>query len=177
VRRCRRRGGGITDDTNKEEITMTNESQEKSAEFGKSIELSIFSRLIQAGLEVYVPLVDDHGVDAVAKRPDGTFVEIQIKARSKDIKFGNAALFADIKYPESRKNYWFVFYSERLDTALILSSKEFLTEASQNKTGKNAGTWSIHFNGHNTKQKTEAIKPDYTKYVAKNFNRIVNGKA
>jgi hypothetical protein len=156
---------------------MTNKSYRDTAGFGKRIEHYVISRMLKEGLDVYVPLVDDHGVDAVVKRPDGTFVEVQIKARSNDVKFGNAALFAAVKHPEHQENYWFVFYAERLDTTLILSSKEFIKEASQTKTGKNAGTWSIQFNGKDTKQKTEDIKPHYTKYVAEHFGRLVNGKA
>lgn len=32
------------------------------------------------GIAVYHPLVEDHGVDCVIKKKDGTFIEIQIKA-------------------------------------------------------------------------------------------------
>ena len=28
------------------------------------------------GLDVYLPLVDDHGVDCVKKKEDGTFIEV-----------------------------------------------------------------------------------------------------
>jgi len=64
--------------------------------------------MLKEGLDVYVPLVDDFGVDAVIRKPDGTFIEIQIKARSKDVVFGDAALFAAIDFPENRKNYFFI---------------------------------------------------------------------
>ena len=36
-------------------------------------------RMIMEGLDVYLPLVDDHGVDCIIKRENGTFIEIQIK--------------------------------------------------------------------------------------------------
>jgi len=93
-----------------------------------------------------VPLVDDDAIDAVVKRTDGSFITVQIKARSMDVIEGDAALFAAIPH-ELRENYWFIFYSERMDTTWIMTSKEFITEAVQNKTGKNKGKRSIWFNG------------------------------
>ena len=114
-----------------------------------------------------VPLVDDDAIDAVIRRDDGSFVTVQIKARSRDVIYGDAALFAAIPH-ELRDNYWFVFYSERLDSIWIMSSQEFIRESVQNKTGKNAGKRSIWFNG---KRKDKAMgksveycKKQYEKY-------------
>ena len=143
-----------------------------SAAFGKRIEYYIIGLMLKEGLDVYLPLVDDDAIDAVVKKPDGTFVEVQIKARSKEVVFGDAALFAALKH-EYRQNYWFVFYSERMKKTWILSSREFIEESNQNKTGKNAGVRSIWFNGKNTKQKTEHVKPQFEKYLVESFNRIL----
>jgi hypothetical protein len=55
---------------------------------------------------------------------------------------GDAALFAAITH-EIRDNYWFIFYSERMDTMWILSSDEFIEEVDQNNNGKNRGKRSI----------------------------------
>ncbi len=144
-----------------------------SAGFGKRIEYYIVGLMLKQGLDVYLPLVDDDAIDAVVKRPDGSFVEVQIKARSKDVVFGDAALFAAMTH-DDRRGYWFVFYSERIDTVWILSSQEFVKEAVQNKSGKNVGKRSIWFNGKNTKANTEHVKPQFQKYVATNFDRILN---
>jgi hypothetical protein len=38
---------------------------------------------------------------------------------------GDAALFAAVEHPKLRENYYFVFYSERLDAMWIMSSKQF----------------------------------------------------
>jgi hypothetical protein len=143
-----------------------------SAAFGKRIEFYVVGLMLKEGLDVYLPLVDDDAIDAVVKRPDGRFVEVQIKARSKDAGFGNAALFAAITHGP-RKNYWFVFYSERMNTIWIMSSWEFIKESRQNKNGKNAGKRNFLFNGKNTKAQTEHVKPQYQKYVAPNFRRIL----
>ena len=74
-----------------------------------------------------MPLVDDKGIDIVVRREDGTFVEVQVKARSKDVIMSNAALFSAIRH-EQRDNYFFVFYSERLDMFWIMTSEEFIKE-------------------------------------------------
>ena len=143
-----------------------------SAAFGKRIEYYIIGMMLKEGLDVYMPLVDDDAIDAVIKKPDGSFVEVQIKARSKDVTFGDAALFAALKH-EYRPNYWFVFYSERMDKIWILSSKEFIKESNQNKRGKNVGKRSIWFNGKNAKEQKEYVKPQFEKYLVNNFKRII----
>jgi hypothetical protein len=148
-------------------------SHRHSAGFGKRIEYYIVGLMLKQGLDVYLPLVDDDAIDAVVKRPDGSFVEVQIKARSKDVVFGDAALFAALTH-DHRRGYWFVFYSERIDTVWILSSQEFVNEAVQNKSGKNVGKRSIWFNGKNTKANTEHVKPQFQKYVVTNFDRILH---
>ena len=145
-----------------------------SAAFGKRIEYYIVGLMLKQGLDVYMPLVDDDAIDAVVKRPDGSFVEVQIKARSKECKFGDAGLFAALTH-EIRPHYWFVFYSERMDTIWIMSSDEFIANSHQNKSGKNSGKRTIWFNGKNTKGNREHVKPQFEKYVAKNFDRIVTG--
>jgi hypothetical protein len=124
--------------------------------------------MLHEGLDVYVPLVDDFGIDAVIRKQDNQFIEVQIKARSKIVKRGNAALFAAIDHPHLRENYYFVFYAERLDTMWILSSKEFIAEAVQNRTGENVGKRSIWFNG--TKKGIEYPKPRYDKYRTQDFS-------
>ena len=137
----------------------------------RRIEYYVIGLMLKEGLDVYLPMVDDDAIDGVIKKPDGTFVEVQIKARSKHVLFGSAALFAALPH-EYRPNYWFVFYSERIDKIWILSSREFIKEANQNKTGKNKGKRSIWFNGKNTKANTEHVKPQFEKYLANNFSRI-----
>ncbi|MHB1676264.1 MAG: hypothetical protein ACYCSS_01830 [Sulfuriferula sp.] len=143
-----------------------------SAAFGKRIEFYVVGLMLKEGLDIYLPLVDDDAIDAVVKRPDGRFVEVQIKARSKDVRFGHAALFAGLPH-EYRTNYWFIFYSERMDAMWIMSSKEFIKESRQNKEGKNSGKRTIFFNGKNSRNQTEHIKPQYLKYSASTFRRIL----
>ena len=148
-----------------------------AAGFGKRIEYWVIGRMLKEGLDVYVPLVDDHAVDAIIKRSDGSTALVQIKARSKDVSFGDAALFAAIPHGQLRHDYWFIFYSERLDATWVMKSSEFIEHAVQNKTGKNVGLRSIWFNGKRKNPSTgkpeEYRKPQWEKYIAKDFSRIV----
>jgi hypothetical protein len=147
-----------------------------TAGFGKRIEYWVVGLMLKQGLDVYLPLVDDNAIDAVVKRPDGSFIEVQIKARSDTVKLGDGALFAAITH-EIRHNYWFVFYSERLDIILVMSSDEFIEEASQNKNGINAGKRSLWFNGirknRETGEREEYIKERYEKYICRDFSRLM----
>ena len=146
-----------------------------SAGFGKRMEFYLIGKMLKEGLDCYIPLVDDDGIDVVVRRNDGSFIEVQIKARSNDVKSGDAALFAAMTH-ELRDNYYFVFYSERMDTAWILSSQEYLDECVTIKTGKNVGKRSIWFNGKRKNSATgeaeEYTLPRFEKYIAKNFSRL-----
>ena len=146
-----------------------------SAGFGKRMEYNLVGKMLMEGLDVYLPLVDDHGVDCVIKKEDGAFIEVQIKARSSEVTDGDAALFAAITH-ELTPNFYFVFYSERLDLMWIMSSEEFLQECVTNKTGKNAGKHSIWFNGNRTDPKTgnkkEYCKTQFKKYICNDFSRF-----
>ena len=70
-----------------------------SAGFGKRIEYWIIGLMLKQGLDVYLPLVDDDAIDAVIKRPDGNFVQVQIKARSSTVKLGDCALLKNRDRP------------------------------------------------------------------------------
>ena len=76
---------------------------------------------------------------------------------------------------EQTENFYFVFYSERLDMMWILSSEEFLKECVTNKTGKNTGKRSIWFNGNRKDKsgvKKEYCKKQFEKYIAADFSRF-----
>jgi hypothetical protein len=146
-----------------------------TAGFGKRIEYWIIGRMLKEGIDVYVPLVDDDAIDAVIRRNNGSFITTQIKARSKDVIEGDAALFAAIPH-ELRDNYWFIFYSERMNMMWIMTSEEFIKESIQNKSGKNKGKRSIWFNGTKTDKttgkKNEYCKIQFEKYISNDFSRL-----
>jgi hypothetical protein len=140
------------------------------------MEYWLIAQMLREGLDVYVPLVDDIGVDAVIRKADNTFIEAQIKARSNNVKLTSGALFAAIDHPSLPPNYYFVFRSERLDTTWIKSSKELLAESSQIKNGPNKGLRAIWLNGTKinkaTSQRGEYPRLRYEKYIAVDFSRF-----
>ena len=145
-----------------------------SAGFGRRMEYWIIARMLKEGLDVYTPLVDDFGIDAVVRRPSGEFVECQIKARSRTVGFGDAGLFAAIRH-EARPNYFFIFYSERMDTTWIMSSEEFLQHSVVNRNGRNVGLRSVWFNGRRRDhggEPVEYVKPQWERFVAHDFSKI-----
>ncbi|WP_295374561.1 hypothetical protein [uncultured Pseudacidovorax sp.] len=137
------------------------------AGFGKRIEYWVVGLMLKQGMDVYMPLVDDDAIDAVIKRPDGQFIQIQIKARSKDVKAGDGALFSAITH-ELRESYFFVLYSERHDKIWILSSREFLANSHQNINGVNAGKRSIWLNGKKKSKITGLIE----EHIYERFNKF-----
>ena len=109
-----------------------------SASFGKRIEFFIIGQMLKAGLDVYIPLVDDQGIDALVRRENETCAAVQIKARSKrDCKAKNATVFTVTgNHHNGLSDYWFVFYSEALDKTWILNSREFDEETTEGKKGR-----------------------------------------
>lgn len=95
------------------------------AGFGKRMEYKLIGEMLIEDLDCYVPLVDDHGVDCVIKKGDGTFIEIQIKARSKDVTDGDAALFAAMTH-ELTDNFYFYFFLRDLILCGFYHQKNFL---------------------------------------------------
>ena len=98
------------------------------------------------------------------KSPQGYYVEVQVKAVSEE------AWFAGISH-QLRKNYWFVFYSESMDTFWLFFSSDFLKEACANKAGTNIGKYSIKLDG--TRKGVHYPLSKYQKYITSDFTRII----
>ncbi|MBE9512952.1 MAG: hypothetical protein IMY77_02705 [Chloroflexi bacterium] len=58
---------------------MERTSQQK----GKFAEFLVFSKLIEEGADLYLPVIDT-GIDAVVRQKDGTYKEIQVKSTEKE---------------------------------------------------------------------------------------------
>ena len=56
-----------------------------SVAFGRRIEFWVIGEMMKEGLDVHIPLVDDMGIDAIVRKEDGSFIEAQIEARSKNV--------------------------------------------------------------------------------------------
>jgi hypothetical protein len=140
-----------------------------SSRFGKHVEHLVVSLMLKEGLDVYMPIMDNHGVDMIVKRPDGKFAEVQIKARSHGAKY--PGFFPDIKYEGPKPYFWFVFYVERFESMIVLSSREFYTLSGGPKEGHREWARQIRFDGKIDGE--ICIQPKYQKYVVRNFSRIL----
>ena len=97
---------------------------------GKSAELLVFSELIRRGADLYLPVIDI-GIDAIIRREDGTYLEIQVKSTEKDDQAGYFNVDDINKRPEdkffiicidmNKKN----FKVEGRPNIWILSAKDF----------------------------------------------------
>lgn len=117
------------------------------ASFGKRQEYIAIAELLRHGYDVYMPLVDDQQIDCVIRRDNHDYVDLQIKARSKDCQPKDAGRFSAMEILEPRKKYFFLFYCEQIDTYWIFPSIELVELASQNKQGKNVGKYHINLTG------------------------------
>jgi len=118
-----------------------------TASFGKRQEYSVIARLLKEGLDVYMTLIDDQGIDCVVRKDSKTYYDIQIKARSKDCEPYDAGRFAAMVIINPRPNYYFIFYSEQVDKLWVMPSEELVKLASRNKKGNNVGKYHILFTG------------------------------
>ncbi len=127
---------------------MASRSYRDTASFGKRQEYVVIAELLRRGFDVYQTLVDDQGIDCIIRREkDGKleYLDIQIKARSKDCNPKNAGRFVPLDVPNPRPNYYFIFYSEQANAFWVVPSVELVKAARQNKTGQNQGRYSINF--------------------------------
>ena len=133
-------------------------SYRDTASFGKRMEYKIISEMLNQGLDVYIPLVDDHGVDCVVKLSDGKFIEVQIKARSESAKQSG---FFSVDNCLEKENFYYIFYANATSTMWIFTSKEFITHSRIYKSGKNQGRRKINLitsKGENSKKYSSFIK-------------------
>jgi hypothetical protein len=128
-------------------------SHRSSASFGKRQEYIAVGELLRRGHDVYMTLVDDLQIDCVIRQEKNgqlRYLDIQIKARSKDAK--NPGTFSAMDIRQPRKDFFFIFYSEQANTYWIIPSLDLIKEANQGKTGANKGTYRIML--------TKLIKPE-----------------
>src|ERR1041385_3318191 len=111
-------------------------SYRNTGSFGKRQEYAAISRLLSLGFDIYMTLVDDQQIDCVVRQEKSRrlrYLDLQIKARSQTAK--NAATFSAMIVRRPRRSFWFVFYSEIIDTYWIIPSLSLVRLASKNKGG------------------------------------------
>jgi hypothetical protein len=128
-----------------------------SASFGKRQEFVAIAELMKRGYDVYLTLVDDQQIDCIVRlerEPFPVYVDIQIKARSKNAK--SPGTFAAMEIRKPRQNFYFVFYSEAANEYWIMPSLEVAKLANRGKSGKATGRYRIVFTSTNVKGEVRA---------------------
>ena len=130
-----------------------------SLKTGKRGELLVMAQMLAEGFKVYIPWVDDHGVDAVVRWKNGPFLNVQVKATGEGICY--PASFSTKGLPNGSGKGFFVFHSEEWKTMWIMSRKEV---RAHEKSGD------MTFSVQSKKKNVE--NPDLAKFKAKNFDRL-----
>lgn len=103
---------------------------------GESTEMLVTSMLLADLRDTYLPAVDDHGVDIIVRTKefqpgDGSkaehyeYQELQVKSASAK------GLFAPLKCPNPRPNYWFVFYIRDINRMWLVNSQDLVRLSSR----------------------------------------------
>ena len=104
-----------------------------SIAFGKAQEFRVVSELLKRGFQVFLPVVDDEGVDLLVRNRIGKYIEVQIKARSANAK--NSHFFSRLSV-KPKDNYYFIFFTEKDENFWIIPSEELEKIAVKNKGAK-----------------------------------------
>lgn len=86
--------------------------------FGKICEYRVISELLQEGFEVFIPTIDNRGVDCIIKNKNNQYIEVQIKGRQPRDIF-------NIQSFVPRDNYFFILLPPDQKTYIIPSAKVF----------------------------------------------------
>ena len=136
---------------------------------GKRAELLTMGKMLAEKIDVYTPLVDDHGVDAVIRYGNGPFLQVQIKATGKDNQ--HPVSFNTMGLSSREGKGFFVFYSEKWEQMWIMTRDEvleFQRKGGKTKSGKEMGN--IRFGRI---VRGELVRnPDFAQFEATNFDRL-----
>lgn len=108
---------------------------------GKSSEYFVYSRLMEAGFDIYPAIVDDKGIDCIIRLDENKYLDIQIKSSSKDAN--QPRNFAYISTFEPRENYFFIFQPGKENDLWILPSSEVVKRWTLGKKGNEEGKFNI----------------------------------
>ena len=113
-----------------------------TASFGKRQEFIAIAELLRRGFDVYQTLVDDQQIDCVIRKEGSgnpIYLDIQIKARSKDAHQRSWGEWPSVNLRSPRRNFFFIFYSEPADCYWIIPSLALSVLAGRTKSGKHEG--------------------------------------
>ena len=138
-----------------------------TASFGKRQEFVAIAELLRRGFDVYMPLVDDQQIDCVIRQDTEkgpVYQDVQIKARPKDCDLKNFGRFAGMRISDPRSNYFFIFYSESVNSYWVIPSLDLVRVASRNRSGENKGKYTIVLATYSKKTGETKPRPVFDKY-------------
>ncbi|AVQ98363.1 hypothetical protein OBCHQ24_04835 [Oceanobacillus iheyensis] len=146
-----------------------------SASYGKRQEYIAVSELLKRDFDVYMTLVDDQGIDCIIRIDENRYLDVQIKARSKNATGKDRAYFPRLKVPDERNNLFFIFYSEGADAYWVFPSQDIIglskqkgTNVSKNLTGENAGKYAMRLAGYSKVKEEITTFGRFEKYKGDN---------
>lgn len=131
--------------------------QRDTSSYGKRQEFKAIAKLLEIGYDVYSTLIDDQGIDCIIRINSTRYLDIQIKARSvTNCVLKQRGYFPQLSIPNPSDNYFFVLYSEEIDSYWIIPSIDIVQMAeeggnniSKMKNGKKEGRYSVRVAGAN----------------------------
>lgn len=160
-----------------------------SFHYGKSREKIVIGELLRLNLDIYLPIVDDKGIDCVIRSDEGNYIELQIKARSKKVdNKNNAGTFTGLKISVPSETYFFLFYSAEAGnsgTYWLFPSIE-LVELARDKNVPNVheypNGYEIHLTGNSQKKGGVYPKSQFSDYEVEfetihSFEMLFNHRA
>ncbi len=152
-----------------------------SASYGKRQEFKAIAELLQRDFDVYTTLVDDQGIDCIIRINEKRYLDIQIKARSKNAIKKDWGYYPRLIVPEHRDNLFFILFSEGANSYWVFPSEDIIslanqagTNVSKNKTGDNAGRYAIRVAGYSSVNNEINIFPRFEKYRNENGFMLLN---
>lgn len=68
---------------------------------GKGAELIVFGELVRRGADLYLPVIDT-GIDAIIRKDENTYLEIQVKSTEEEEQAGYFNVYDLDKHPKDR---------------------------------------------------------------------------
>lgn len=132
------------------EVTSLKTSQQK----GKQAEFLVFGELIRRGTDLYLPVIDI-GIDAIIRKMDGTYLQVQVKSTEASEQAGWFNVW-DLEQYEGRKLFIAcVDMSQKSPETWILPSEVFTEYANVSKSKEGWNKYTLGIDSKDTKHGNE----------------------
>ena len=131
---------------------------------GKGAELIVFGKLIRKGVDLYLPIVDI-GIDAIIKKKDGNYLQIQVKSTEADEQAGCFNV-CDLELYEGKGLFVVcVDMSKGTPEIWVLPSDVFMKHANVSKLKKGWNNYYLDIDSKDTKHGNETRRNLLKEYL------------